>query len=155
TVLQFLPAEGESLATSGTRLTDVQLKRRVLWLLRFSRYRTLNRPPMDRLFKQALAIAADDDDQAFFKALGERLKDKPIPFKSPSKPTPLTKLLLEHWIVKSGICFCWFSDNALTQFLKQTHESYTPDAIRKARERLRLYKLRHPIVRSVEKVDNR
>ncbi len=155
TALELTPSIGETLTKTVEKLTNPELEKRVLWLLQFARYRAWNRSPIARFFQRAVTTAAADGDQSFFKALGERLKKKPILFKPPGEPTALKRLLLENWITSRGICFCWFSDKALTDFLKQTHESYTPDAVRKTRERLRLRKLRHPIVRSVEKVDNR
>jgi hypothetical protein len=132
------------------KLTGAEAKERVLWLLQFQGYRDWNRSPIAAAFRHAVAVAAIDGDQHFFKALGERLKEKPIPFKAPRKFSPPAELLLEHWIGRKGICFCWFSKQALTDFLAQTHESYTPDAIRKTYERLGLRKLRRPLVRSIQ-----
>jgi hypothetical protein len=148
-VFDLLPSRTEPLTKTVEKLANPELKTRVLWLLKFERYRALNRPPMAKLFLQAVIMAAADGDERFFKALGERLKDKPVPFKAPSKSTALSRLLREQWIVKNGLCLCWFSDPALTDFLKKTHGAYTPDAVRKTRERMRLRKLRRPLVRSI------
>ena len=136
-------------------LENAELKKRVLWLLRFERYRALNQLPLAKIFKKAVVVAAREGDQHFFKAVGERLKKKALPFKRPSKWTELAALLTEHWIVKNGLCLCWFSDKAVTGFLKQTHKAYTPDAVRKTRERMGLRKLRPPLVRSVHLDGNR
>ena len=149
TVFECFPSKGDSLAKTVEKLANPELKKRVLWLLKFERYRALNRPPMAKLFLQAVMMAAANGDERFFKALGERLKDKPVPFKALSKSTALSRLLREQWIVKNGLCLCWFSDKALTDFLKKTHRAYTPDAVRKTRERMRLRKLRRPLVRSI------
>lgn len=140
------------------KLTIAEIKERVLCLLQFQGYRDWNRSPIATAFLYAFAVAAIEGDQHFFKALGERLKEKPIPFKAPRKFSPLAELLLEHWIVREGICLCWFSNRALKDFLKQTtHKSYTADAIRKAYERfglpklrLGLHKLRQPLVHSIQ-----
>jgi hypothetical protein len=154
-LFECFPAKGDSLAKTIEKLENRELKKRVLWLLKFERYRALNRPPIAKLFLQAVMMAAADGDERFFKRLGERLKGKAIPFEAPAESTGLKKLLIEHWIVRQGICFCWFSDLALQNFLEQTDETYTPDAIRKTRERLRLRNLRRPIVRSLEIAGNR
>jgi hypothetical protein len=131
-----------------------ELKARVLSLLRFELHRDWSRSPIAPLFKQGVMWAADDGDQRFFKTLGETLKDKPIPRKVP-RDNPLKQILIDRWIVPKGICLCWFSDKALANFLRHTDQSYSPDAIRKTRERLRLRKVQPPIVRSVEITANR
>ena len=133
------------------KLTPADVKKRVLWLLQFQGHRDWNCSPIAAAFRYAVALAAIDGDQHFFRALGERLKEKPIPFKAPRKFSPPAGLLLERWIAKKGICFCWFSNRTLSDFLKQTQKSYyAPDAIRKAYERLGLRKLRRPLVRGIE-----
>ena len=71
------------------KLTNTQVKDQVLWLLRFADYRDWNCSPIATVFRHAVAVAAIDGDQGFFKALGERLKEKPIPFKAPRKFSPL------------------------------------------------------------------
>jgi hypothetical protein len=129
-----------------------ELQERVLSLLRFGLYRDWSRSHIAPLFKQAVAWAADDGDQKFFKALGERLKEKPITLKAPRERSPLQEILIDHWSVPKGICLCWFSDKALQSFLALTDKTYTQDAIRKARTRLRLRKLGRPLVRAVEKL---
>ena len=108
-VLELVPSTGETLREAVGRLTNPELKRRVLWLLRFARYRAWNRSPIASLFQRAVAMAAVDGDQRFFKALGERLKDKPIPFEPPHETTALAKLLIDNWVVKDGLCLCWLA----------------------------------------------
>ena len=117
------------------KLTNAEAKERVLWLLQFGDYRDWNRSPIAASFRYVVAVAAIDGDQHFFRALGERLKEKPIPFKAPRKFSPPAEVLLEHWIVREGICLCWFSNRILADFLKQTDKSYMPDAIRKTYDR--------------------
>lgn len=148
--LQIL-REGSNLPVpSAKKLTSAEVKDRVLLLLQFKDYRAWNRSPIAAVFPSVVKLAALEGDQRFFKALGDRLKKKPIPFKAPRKFSPLAELLLEHWITRKEICFCWFSNKALTEFLKKTDETYSADAIRKAYERLRLRKLNPPLVRSIE-----
>ena len=133
------------------KLTIAEVKKRVLLLLQFQGYRDVNRSPIAAAFWHAVTVAFSDGDQRFFRALAERVKEKPIPFKAPRKFSPPTDVLLERWIAKKGICFCSFSNRALSDFLKQTtDELYEPDAIRKAYERLGLRKLRQPLVREIE-----
>jgi hypothetical protein len=135
---------------SAKKLTIAEVKDRLLSLLQFKDFREWNCSPIAAVFSHVVALAAIEGDQRFFKALGDRLKEKPIPFKAPRKFSPIAELLLEYWVARKGICFCWFSNNALTDFLKQADKSYTPDAIRKTYERLPLCKLRRPLVRSIE-----
>jgi len=137
------------------KLTIAEVKDRLLLLLQFKDYRAWNRSPIAAVFLDVVKFAAIEGDQRFFKALGERLKDKPIAFKPPRKFSPAAELLLEHWIARKGICFCWFSTRALTDFLQRTNVLYTPDAIRKTYTRLRLRKLKRPLVRSIEVNDKR
>jgi hypothetical protein len=151
TALQLYHAELKHQVFTRKKLTGTEAKERVLWLLQFQGYRDLNRSPIAAAFWHAVTVAVSDGDEHLFRALGERVKEKPIPYKPPRESSPPAGLLLEHWIVKKGICFCWFSNRALSDFLKQTQKSYyAPDAIRKAYERLGLRKLRQPLVREIE-----
>jgi hypothetical protein len=144
-------ATGEQARSPRKKLTIAEVKERVLWLLQFQGYRDLVGSPIEFAFWCAVTAAISDGDHHFFRALSERLKEKPIPFKPPREFLPLVDLLLEHWIAKKGICLCWFSNKALSDFLKQTQKSYyAPDAIRKAYDRLGLRKLRRPLERGIE-----
>src|SRR5262245_62007616 len=67
------------------KLTIAEVKDRLLLLLQFKDYRAWNRSPIAVEFLRVVAFAAFEGDQRFFKALGERLKEKPIPFKPPGK----------------------------------------------------------------------
>jgi hypothetical protein len=153
---ELIPEKGDSLLKKLKKLENPEVKERVLELLKYERYRAWNVFPVSEiLFMRAVMMAARDGDEDFFKALGERLKEKPIPYKPPHKPSNLTELLLLNWLANEGICFCWFSDKALRDFLESTGETYTLDAIKKAYARLnpKLPRLGRALVRSVEKND--
>jgi hypothetical protein len=149
--LEFGRVPGEPLSKTAEKLANPKVKESVLELLKYQHYRAWHLSPIRNLFTRAVTMAALDGDEAFFKALGERLKK---PCKPAFKVSDLNKLLLFNW-VGTGICFCWFSDRALLDFLDKTKEltggTFTPDAIRQALVRLQLPRLRPPLVRSVAK----
>ena len=148
--LEFTPQRGDSLFEIVKKLENRELKKRVLELLKYREYRAWHLSPINKLFRLALMMAAHDGDAAFFKALGERLKK---PCRPALKLSELRSLLLLNWIDRTGICFCWFTDNALLKFIKLTEKDgapFTIDAIRMERDRLGLPKLKPALVRSIE-----
>jgi hypothetical protein len=147
---EFSPQNGDSLLEMGKKLENHGVKDRVLELLRYKHYRDWHKSPIKDLFTRAVTMAALDGDKRFFKRLYEKLRDPPIPYKPPRKLSPLSELLLFNW-VGEGICFCWFTAKALQDFLKETEVGWEPDAIRQARDRLKLPKLSRRLVRSVGK----
>jgi hypothetical protein len=148
--LEFGRVPGEPLSKTAEKMANPGVKKAVLELLKYEHYRDWHLSPIRDLFVRAATMAALDGDQGFFKGLGERLKKKPIPNKL--LRNPLNKLLLDNW-VGEGICFCWFSDKALQDFLQLTEETKPLlDTIRQARTRqLKLPKLRPSLVRSIER----
>jgi hypothetical protein len=142
---------GEGILQYHDRVTNPNSKDRVLWLLQFQRFRAWNHSPISDLFTQAVMIAALDGDEIFFRKLGRRLEEKPVPYKPTVTLSDLSQILLEHWAVKDGLCLCWFSDTALKNLLALTNRFHTADAVRKARKRLGLAKLTRPLILSVRR----
>jgi hypothetical protein len=145
---KFSPQKGDSLLEIARKLQDREVKKEVLGLLKYRQYRAWHLSLIDDLFKRAVMMAAYDGDAAFFKGLGERLKR---PCKPAFMVSKLKELLLLNW-GGTGICFCWFSDRALLDFIKLTEKDgapFTMDAIRQERDRLYLPKLKPALVRSV------
>jgi len=144
--LEFGRVPGEPLSKTAEKMANPGVKKAVLELLKYEHYRDWHLSPIRDLFVRAATMAALDGDQGFFKGLGERLKKKPIPNKL--LRSPLNKLLLDNWVAE-GICFCWFSDKALQDFLQLAGETKPKlDTIRAARTRLELPKLYRYLVRS-------
>jgi hypothetical protein len=150
--LEFSPQKGDSPREIARKLENREVKKRVLELLKYQKYRAWHLSPINDLFTRSVVMAALDGDEHFFLELGKQLEKKPIPYKPPRKPSNLAELLLDNW-GGTGICFCWFSDNALRDFLGVTGETYTLDAIKKAYARLepKLPRLKRALVRSVER----
>jgi hypothetical protein len=147
--LEFTPQRGDSLFEIVKKLENRELKKRVLELLKYREYRAWHLSPINKLFRLAVMMAAHDGDAAFFKALGERLKK---PCGPTLKLSELRSFLLLNWI-DTEVCFCWFSDRALLDFIKLTEKDgapFTMDAIRQERERLGLPKLKPALVRSIK-----
>jgi hypothetical protein len=69
---------------------------------------------------------------------------------SGSNPIPeLQSILGHHWVYPSGICLCWMSYPVLAKFLRLTVpslEALTATALEQECRRLKLPKLRHPLV---------
>jgi hypothetical protein len=147
--LEFGRVPGEPLSETAKKLANPGVKKAVLKLLKYGHYRDWHLSPIRYDFTRAVTIAAVDGDAAFFKALGERLKK---PCKPGFRISKLKELLLFNWI-GTGICFCWFTDRALLDFIKLTEKDgapFTMDAIRLERDRLELPKLRPALVRSIK-----
>jgi hypothetical protein len=151
TELELDVKHAKNLTDLEARLKDHRIKERILSLLQFAHFREWNNSPIKVLFARAVGLAAMDGDDVFFRRLGRRLEEEPIPYKPPLEPNALSAILLEHWVSQHGLCLCWFSDNALTSFLAHTTGIFTVDAVRKAHERLGLVKLRRPLLRSVRR----
>jgi hypothetical protein len=148
--LEFGRVPGEPLSKTAEKMMDPGVKKAVLELLKYENYRDWHTSPIRDDFMRAVAMAALDGDQAFFKRLGEILKK---PCKPTARLSKLRELLLSNW-AGTGICFCWFTDSALLNFIKLTEKDGTPflmDAIRQERDRLGLLKLKPAFVRSIKK----
>jgi hypothetical protein len=146
--LEFGRIAGIPLSKTAEKMMNRGVKKAVLELLKYENYRDWQKSPIRDDFTRAVAMAALDGDQAFFKRLGEILK-KPC---KPARISKLKDLLLLNWIGE-GICFCWFTDSALLNFIKFTEKDGAPfavDAIRQERDRLGLPKLKPAIVRSIK-----
>lgn len=146
---------GDSLAEMAQKLDDASVKDDVLRLLEFARYRRWNESPIHGLFCRAVAFAATEGDQIFFRRLGRVLEREAIPFHPPTETTPIEDALTADWINEDGFCLCWCSDEVLTELLCITKLHCSFQAVRKARQRLglkkpRSIKLRHIRQRGVE-----
>jgi len=137
------------------RKLDTPVNDDVLELLKFSRYRNWNKPPLRTLFCRAVISAAMDGDATFFKRLGRILERKPVPFRAPANATPLEEALVSDWITDEGFCLCWCSDQAIAYLLTETKYSCDFQAVRKARQRLRLRKPSLKLATSVRRDGDR
>jgi hypothetical protein len=149
--LEFARVPGEPLSKTAEKMANPGVKKAVLELLKYQNYRAWHLSPIRNLFIRAVTMAALDGDEAFFKALGERLKKSCKPAFSISR---LKELLLLNWI-GTEVCFCWFTDDALLGFIKLTEKDGTPfttDAIRQERDRLGLLKLRPALEKNAQRV---
>lgn len=132
-------------------MDDTSLKEDVLQLLKFKRYRRRwNKSPLRDLFCRAVMLAATEGDETFFKRLGRSLERKPMFFRKPAPSTQIERALVNDWISDHGFCLCWCSDQAIADLLGATKAYYCDfEAVRKARQRLRL---RKPSLRPVTSV---
>jgi hypothetical protein len=121
--LEFSPQKGDSLREIDRKLENREVKKRVLELLKYQKYRAWHVSPINDLFTRSVVMAALDGDEHFFLELAKQLQKKPIPYKPPRKPSNLAELLLDNW-GGTGICFCWFSDNALRDFLRRSGQRH-------------------------------
>jgi len=137
------------------RKLDTPVNDDVLELLKFSRYRHWNKSPLRDLFCRAVISAAMDGDATFFKRLGRILERKPVPFRAPAGATPLEEALVSDWITDEGFCLCCCSDQAIADLLTETKYSCDFQAVRKARQRLRLRKPSLKLVTSVRRDGDR
>jgi len=155
----------EELPKEQTGFTDLSLalakffphpyaKEDSLWWFQFRQSRVLNSKRTSRLLLNAVQQAIFDNDLAFFKRLGRRLSESPKPVMIPLRGDKLRGLMLYHWmdIEDTGVAFCYFTDQAVAEFLKIVARESSPtlDAVRTARKReLKLLQTKTKLVHKV------
>ena len=104
---------------------------------------TLNLPEIQPLITRAVLLAIEDNDHKFFCRFG-RLLENPssLPYTPPKSWTPLQRLVADHWVTSDDneLPFCYFSDQALADFLHLVAPKSNPtfDSVRKTRQRFKL-----------------
>lgn len=127
--------------------------KQVLWLLQFKDFRTLNANMTSRVLLKAVTQAINKNDAPFFIRLGRRLSERPKPLEKEHNLNPLKILMLVNWvrIDVSQLQFCYFTDQALADFLtKVTPEAgATLHGVRSTRKRLKLLQAKPRLVKKV------
>ena len=133
-------------------------RKQVLWLLQFEELRTLNSKGVSPVLLNAVTQAVHENDAHFFIQLGRRLSERPKPLEKETNLNPLKTLMLGHWVRRnvSMLQFCYFTDQALADFLKEVapNAGATFDGVRSTRKRLRLLRTKPLLVKKVSFKNN-
>ncbi len=128
-------------------------KQDALWLMQFEEFRTdMNSKTVSRVIIKAATQAVEDNDIGFFKQLGRRLSQRPKPLTKNFNLNPLKHLMLSHWVADdSKLQFCYFTDQALADFLKEVAPGAgaTFESVRQTRKRLRIQRTNPLLVKNV------